>query len=65
MLLHFVYETKKECLPLLPILSCAYLFSSDEGHIQYMSTVIKDNRKHFRKKYGVQFLLDTIRLYYG
>uniref|UniRef100_A0A665U108 Neurobeachin-like 1 n=1 Tax=Echeneis naucrates TaxID=173247 RepID=A0A665U108_ECHNA len=35
------------------------------GHIQYMSTVIKDNRKQFRKKYGVQFLLDTVRLYYG
>uniref|UniRef100_A0A7N6A220 Neurobeachin-like protein 2 n=1 Tax=Anabas testudineus TaxID=64144 RepID=A0A7N6A220_ANATE len=35
------------------------------GHIQYLSTVIKDNRKQFRKKYGVQFLLDTIRLYYG
>lgn len=30
-----------------------------------MSTVIKDNRKQFRKKYGVQFLLDTVRLYYG
>uniref|UniRef100_A0A2I4BEJ2 Neurobeachin-like protein 2 n=1 Tax=Austrofundulus limnaeus TaxID=52670 RepID=A0A2I4BEJ2_AUSLI len=35
------------------------------GHIQYMSTIIKDNRKQFRKKYGVQFLLDAIRLYYG
>ncbi|XP_041835153.1 neurobeachin-like protein 1 isoform X2 [Melanotaenia boesemani] len=35
------------------------------GHIQYMSTIIKDNRKQFRKKYGVQFLLDTMRLYYG
>nr|XP_023698354.1 neurobeachin-like protein 1 isoform X3 [Paramormyrops kingsleyae] len=35
------------------------------GHIQYMSTIIKDNRKQFRKKYGVQFLLDTTRLYYG
>uniref|UniRef100_A0A3Q3EE64 Neurobeachin-like protein 2 n=1 Tax=Labrus bergylta TaxID=56723 RepID=A0A3Q3EE64_9LABR len=35
------------------------------GHIQYMSTVIKDNRKQFRKKYGVQFLLDNVRLYYG
>ncbi|XP_028256538.1 neurobeachin-like protein 1 isoform X2 [Parambassis ranga] len=35
------------------------------GHIQYMSTVIKDNRKQFRKKNGVQFLLDTMRLYYG
>ncbi|GAA6072594.1 neurobeachin-like protein 1 isoform X1, partial [Tachysurus ichikawai] len=30
-----------------------------------MSTVVKDNRKQFRKKYGVQFLLDTIRLYYS
>uniref|UniRef100_A0A4W3HXN9 Neurobeachin-like protein 2 n=1 Tax=Callorhinchus milii TaxID=7868 RepID=A0A4W3HXN9_CALMI len=35
------------------------------GHIQYLSTIIKDNRKLFRKKYGVQFLLDTIRMYYG
>ncbi|RVE75339.1 hypothetical protein OJAV_G00015710 [Oryzias javanicus] len=35
------------------------------GHIQYMSTVIKDDRKQFRRKYGVQFLLDTVRLYYG
>uniref|UniRef100_A0A671YZN7 Neurobeachin-like protein 2 n=1 Tax=Sparus aurata TaxID=8175 RepID=A0A671YZN7_SPAAU len=35
------------------------------GHIQYMSTVIKDNRKQFRKKCGVQFLFDTVRLYYG
>ncbi|XP_020794739.2 neurobeachin-like protein 1 [Boleophthalmus pectinirostris] len=35
------------------------------GHIQYMSTVIKDNRKQFRKKYGVQFFLDAARLYYG
>ena len=39
--------------------------SSNEGHIQYMSTVIKDNRKQFRKKCGVQFLFDTVRLYYG
>ncbi|XP_069082133.1 neurobeachin-like protein 1 isoform X2 [Pleurodeles waltl] len=35
------------------------------GHIQYLSTIIKDSRKLFRKKYGVQFLLDTIRIYYG
>ncbi|CAJ0924516.1 unnamed protein product [Ranitomeya imitator] len=35
------------------------------GHIQYLSTIIKDSRKHFRKKYGVQFLLDTIRIYYS
>jgi hypothetical protein len=35
------------------------------GHIQYISTVIKDDRKYFRKKYGVQFLLDVIRQYYA
>ncbi|KAM4626241.1 neurobeachin-like protein 1 [Discoglossus pictus] len=35
------------------------------GHIQYLSTIIKDSRKLFRKKYGVQFLLDTIRIYYS
>uniref|UniRef100_A0A8C2BAE7 Neurobeachin-like protein 2 n=1 Tax=Cyprinus carpio TaxID=7962 RepID=A0A8C2BAE7_CYPCA len=40
-------------------------FLVDVSHIQYMSTVIKDSRKQFRKKYGVQFLLDTVRLYYG
>ncbi|CAG5122759.1 unnamed protein product, partial [Candidula unifasciata] len=34
------------------------------GHIQYVSTIIKDDRKYFRKKYGVQFLLDVIRAYY-
>ncbi|XP_039288398.1 neurobeachin-like protein 1 isoform X2 [Nilaparvata lugens] len=31
------------------------------GHIQYISTVIKDERKIFRKRYGIQFFLDTIR----
>uniref|UniRef100_A0A8C9L7Z7 Neurobeachin like 1 n=1 Tax=Pavo cristatus TaxID=9049 RepID=A0A8C9L7Z7_PAVCR len=31
------------------------------GHIQYLSTIIKDSRRLFRKKYGVQFLLDTLR----
>ncbi|XP_062950021.1 neurobeachin-like protein 1 isoform X4 [Cynocephalus volans] len=35
------------------------------GHIQYLSTIIKDSRRFFRKKYGVQFLLDTLRIYYG
>ncbi|KYO33403.1 hypothetical protein Y1Q_0008627 [Alligator mississippiensis] len=35
------------------------------GHIQYLSTTIKDSRRFFRKKYGVQFLLDTLRIYYG
>uniref|UniRef100_A0A5F8H4S1 Neurobeachin like 1 n=1 Tax=Monodelphis domestica TaxID=13616 RepID=A0A5F8H4S1_MONDO len=35
------------------------------GHIQYISTIIKDSRRAFRKKYGVQFLLDTLRIHYG
>jgi len=35
------------------------------GHIQYLITIIKKDRKHFRKKYGVQCVLDIIRLYYG
>uniref|UniRef100_A0A8I3WF73 Neurobeachin like 1 n=1 Tax=Callithrix jacchus TaxID=9483 RepID=A0A8I3WF73_CALJA len=35
------------------------------GHIQYLSTIIKDSRRVFRKKFGVQFLLDTLRIYYG
>lgn len=35
------------------------------GHVQYISTVIKDDRRYFRKKYGVQFLLDVIRQYHS
>ncbi|KAK7507554.1 hypothetical protein BaRGS_00001489, partial [Batillaria attramentaria] len=35
------------------------------GHIQYLSTIIKDDRKYFRKKYGVQYFLDIIRAYYS
>jgi hypothetical protein len=35
------------------------------GHIQYISTIIKDDKKYFRKKYGIQFFLDTIKTYFG
>lgn len=35
------------------------------GHIQYLATIIKDDRKLFRKKYGVQYILDVIRTYYS
>ncbi|XP_038073345.1 neurobeachin-like protein 1 isoform X2 [Patiria miniata] len=35
------------------------------GHIQYISTIIKDEKKRFRRNFGVQFLLDTIRTYYS
>jgi hypothetical protein len=34
------------------------------GHIQYLSTLIKDDRKFFRKKFGIQFFLDVIRIHY-
>ncbi|XP_055846151.1 neurobeachin-like protein 1 isoform X1 [Episyrphus balteatus] len=35
------------------------------GHVQYLSAMIKNDRKYFRKKFGVQFFLDIIRQYYG
>lgn len=34
-------------------------------HVQYIFAIIKEDRKYFRKKYGVQFILDTIRLVFG
>ena len=34
------------------------------GHIQFINTIVKDDRKYFRKTYGVQFVLDTIRSFY-
>ncbi|XP_060592045.1 neurobeachin-like protein 1, partial [Ruditapes philippinarum] len=35
------------------------------GHIQYLSTIIKDDRRHFRKMFGVQYILDVIRSHYS
>ncbi|XP_008943134.1 PREDICTED: neurobeachin-like protein 2, partial [Merops nubicus] len=35
------------------------------GHIQYLANVVKDHKQRLRKKYGVQYLLDSIRTYYG
>ncbi|KAK3582874.1 hypothetical protein CHS0354_012486 [Potamilus streckersoni] len=35
------------------------------GHIQYLSTIIKDDRRHFRKIFGVQYMLDVIRSHYS
>uniref|UniRef100_A0A8D0HAD2 Neurobeachin like 2 n=1 Tax=Sphenodon punctatus TaxID=8508 RepID=A0A8D0HAD2_SPHPU len=35
------------------------------GHIQYVSNIIKDHKQRIRKKYGVQYILDSIRTYYG
>ena len=41
----------------------AVLFLVSE-HIQYLHTIIKDDKTLFRKKYGVQFVLDVIRTFY-
>ncbi|TRZ09428.1 hypothetical protein HGM15179_017680 [Zosterops borbonicus] len=35
------------------------------GHIQYLASVVKDHKQRVRRKYGVQFVLDSIRTYYG
>ncbi|XP_065523059.1 neurobeachin-like protein 2 isoform X4 [Lathamus discolor] len=35
------------------------------GHIQYLAGVVKDHKQRIRKKYGVQYILDSIRTYYG
>lgn len=35
------------------------------GHIQYISTIIKEDRKYYRKKYGPQFLLDATQMFYS
>ena len=35
------------------------------GHIQFISTQIKDNPSRFRSEYGVRFFLDIITQYYG
>ena len=34
------------------------------GHIQYLSTIIKDNPEYFRRHFGTEFILDVIRTYY-
>ena len=35
------------------------------GHVQYISTIVKDDKKYFRKMYGIQFFLDVIKTYFG
>ncbi|KAJ7380516.1 Neurobeachin-like protein 1 [Desmophyllum pertusum] len=35
------------------------------GHIQFISTQIKDSSDRFRSQYGVRFFLDVITQYYG
>ncbi|KAM8967194.1 neurobeachin-like protein 2 [Pelodytes ibericus] len=35
------------------------------GHIQYLSSIMKDHKLRVRKKYGVQYILDSVRKHYG
>ncbi|XP_058454329.1 neurobeachin-like protein 1 isoform X1 [Malaya genurostris] len=35
------------------------------GHIQYISAIIKDDRKYFRKHFGSQFMLDVIQEFFA
>uniref|UniRef100_A0A5F8HHG4 Neurobeachin-like protein 2 n=1 Tax=Monodelphis domestica TaxID=13616 RepID=A0A5F8HHG4_MONDO len=35
------------------------------GHIQYLSSIIKEHRQKVRKKYGVQYILDSVRAHYS
>ncbi|ALC44024.1 CG43367 [Drosophila busckii] len=35
------------------------------GHAQYLSAMIKNDRKYFRRRYGIQFMLDVVRQFYG
>ncbi|ETE68362.1 Neurobeachin-like protein 2, partial [Ophiophagus hannah] len=40
-------------------------FAVQLRHIQYLSNIIKDHKQRIRKKYGMQYILDSIRTYYG
>nr|XP_054591731.1 neurobeachin-like protein 2 isoform X3 [Nothobranchius furzeri] len=35
------------------------------AHVQYLASVINKSKQSIKKKYGVQYILDTIRLYYS
>ncbi|XP_007949943.1 neurobeachin-like protein 2 [Orycteropus afer afer] len=35
------------------------------GHIQYLSSIVREHRQKLRKKYGVQFILDVLRTHYS
>ncbi|XP_072010630.1 neurobeachin-like protein 2 isoform X2 [Engystomops pustulosus] len=35
------------------------------GHIQYLSSIMKDHKQRVRRKYGVQYILDSVRRHYG
>lgn len=40
------------------------VFFSPEAHVQYLASVINKGKQRMKRKYGVQYLLDTIRTHY-
>lgn len=34
------------------------------GHVQYLANLVREDRRTFRRKYGVQYLLDVVRQHY-
>ncbi|XP_066208131.1 neurobeachin-like protein 2 isoform X1 [Saccopteryx leptura] len=40
-------------------------FAVRVGHIQNMSSIVREHRQKLRKKYGVQFILDALRTHYS
>lgn len=68
-------STGQSNLPLLNDLYTSIAFNFDIwvhmpfqitlGHVQYLGAMIKNDRKYFRKKFGIQFFLDVVRQYYG
>ena len=50
-------------IPILHGITC--IFHSDSiGHTQYISTIVKDHQEECRENFGVQFMLDVIRIFY-
>jgi neurobeachin-like protein 1/2 len=39
-------------------------FSVRTAHLQYVTAIIKDEKKYYRAKFGVQFFLDALRHYF-
>ncbi|KAK2844496.1 hypothetical protein Q5P01_011155 [Channa striata] len=40
-------------------------FAVSLAHVQYLSSVINKSKQRLKRKYGVQYILDTIRTYYS
>lgn len=41
-----------------------HVLFSFKAHLQYLSSVINKAKQRMKRKYGVQYVLDTIRTYY-